>query len=87
MRTQTGEPWFGAVIILWGEFLLQMCGYKCFWEKIRNSFLLYKFEKEASKKEKIAKDLKPQKLERKIKQRKLLFRHYQSKTNFIFIFR
>jgi hypothetical protein len=48
------------VIIFQGEF--SECGYKLFWEKIGNSFLLCKLEKEASKEGKIAKVLKPKKL-------------------------
>jgi len=43
-----------------------------FWEKIRNSFLLYKLQKEASKEEKFAKVLKPQKLKKTSKQKKPL---------------
>jgi hypothetical protein len=45
-------------------------GYKCLSEKIRNSFLLSKFEKEASRKEKTAKISKPQKLGKKNKKKK-----------------
>jgi hypothetical protein len=41
-----------------------------FGKKIRYCFLLCKFEKEASKKEKIAKVLKPQKLKEKKKTKK-----------------
>jgi hypothetical protein len=58
-----------------------------FGKKIGYSFLLRKFEKEASKKEKLAKFLKPQKIEKNKKQKKHWFRHYQSNTYFIFIFR
>jgi hypothetical protein len=60
MRTQTREQWFRPVIIFQGEF--SQCGYILFWEKVGNSLLLCKLEKEASKEEKIAKVLKQQKL-------------------------
>jgi hypothetical protein len=70
MRTQTRKQWFRPVIIFWGKFFQH--GYKFFWEKIGCSLLLCKFEKEASKKEKIVKVLKPPKLEKKNK-KTLLF--------------
>jgi hypothetical protein len=58
-----------------------------FEKKIWYSFLLCKFEKEASKKEKIAKVLKPQKFKKLKTYEKHWFRDYQSKTYFIFMFR
>jgi CMP-N-acetylneuraminic acid synthetase len=50
-------------------------------------FSCVNLRKKPQKKEKNAKVLKPQKLEKEKNQRKHWFRHYQSKTYFIFIFR
>ncbi len=58
----------GQWLFFGGEFLQR--GYKCLSEKFRNSFLLSKFEKEASRKEKTAKISKPQKLGKKNKKKK-----------------
>jgi hypothetical protein len=61
-------------------------GKNVFEKEIRYSFLMCIFEKEASKKEKIAKVLKPQKLN-KTKNIKNIGSEITNQRRFIFIFR
>jgi hypothetical protein len=65
MRTQTKDQWFRPVIVLGKKLKLL---FSC------------KFEKEASKKEKVSKVLKPQKF------KKHWFRDYQSKTFHFYLY-
>jgi hypothetical protein len=86
MITQTREQWLRKVITFWGEFW--QCGQECFWEKIEYSFLLRKFQKEASKKGKICQSFETTKIGKKKKnigsditnQRNISFLSFDNKT-------
>jgi hypothetical protein len=72
------------VINFWGEFWQR--GQECFWEKKSNIlFSSVNFRKKRQNKN--CQSFETTKIEKIKKQKKHWFRHYQSKTHFIFIFR